>query len=165
MPQDVIKIIFIVIWLLIILSFIILELATNGIWAALTSISAIPSLIIALATKGVYWSIIAQILTFIVVWIIIYFSTYKLLKNRLYSTKIGVERIQGLTKSKPNILIEDSYEYGEDTQNYGKIKIDGKFYRTISVEGQGKIEKGNWVKVKFVKGNILYIEKTTQKEN
>ncbi|MGZ9428631.1 NfeD family protein [Mycoplasma sp. 1012] len=165
MPQDVIKIIFIVIWLLIILSFIILELATNGIWTALTSISAIPSLIIALVTKGVYWSIIAQILTFIVVWIIIYFSTYKLLKNRLYSTKIGVERIQGLTKSKPNILIEDSYEYGEDTQNYGKIKIDGKFYRTISVEGQGKIEKGNWVKVKFVKGNILYIEKTTQKEN
>ncbi|TDV24368.1 membrane protein implicated in regulation of membrane protease activity [Mycoplasmopsis mustelae] len=155
---EILKIVFITFWVAIILLFIILEVSTNGIWFGLTSVAAIPSVLVAIFTKSKWWIILIEFAIFTILWIILYFSFFKLLKNKLKSQTEN-ERLDGLTKSVPNELLEDCDEYGHSDNNYGKIKIDGKYYRTLSVKGQGRIAKGTMVVVETIKGNILYIRK------
>ncbi|WGI36328.1 NfeD family protein [Mesomycoplasma lagogenitalium] len=157
--QLILKWTFFSIWIAIILIFIIIELFTSGIWSGLTSLSAIPSAIFSIFLQGQWWAILIQVLLFLVLWVLIYFSLYKFLKSKLKATKENINRLKGFVNGEKYKLVEDSYEFQESENSFGKIKIDGKYYRTLSNEGQGKIEKDSWVIIKQVKGNILYIER------
>ncbi|MBN3534969.1 NfeD family protein [Mycoplasma procyoni] len=158
-PYFITKIILIVFWSILILAFVLAEVLSNGIWFGLTAVAMVPSAIIAIASPSNPISISMQFVVFVVLWFALYFGTYKFFKNK-FSKKIkGTERLQDLTHSEPEILLEDSFEYAQNTNNFGRIKIYGKYYRTLSAPGQGKIDKGSVVKVVYIKGNILYIER------
>ncbi|WP_322908620.1 hypothetical protein RRG55_02155 [Mycoplasmopsis felis] len=149
----------IVFWSIIILLFILVEIFTTGIWSGMTSLVAIPSLFISIFTKSnEWWMILIQVLLFIILWIILYYGVYKILKNKIkYGQKI--EQMIGIDFQKKYILQKESKEIIFSNEDYGLIIINGKKFRTISYEKQGIIQKNTEVFIKEIKGNIFYIER------
>ncbi|WP_322910991.1 hypothetical protein [Mycoplasmopsis felis] len=149
----------IVFWSIIILLFILVEIFTTGIWSGMTSLVAIPSLFISIFTKSnEWWMILIQVLLFIILWIILYYGVYKILKNKIkYGQKL--EQMIGIDFQKKYILQKESKEVIFSNEDYGLIIINGKKFRTISYEKQGIIQKNTEVFIKEIKGNIFYIER------
>ncbi|MCU9940189.1 hypothetical protein NW739_05895 [Mycoplasmopsis felis] len=149
----------IVFWSIIILLFILVEIFTTGIWSGMTSLVAIPSLFISIFTKSnEWWMILIQVLLFIILWIILYYGVYKILKNKIkYGQKL--EQMIGIDFQKKYILQKESKEIIFSNEDYGLIIINGKKFRTISYEKQGIIQKNTEVFIKEIKGNIFYIER------
>ncbi|WP_322909097.1 hypothetical protein [Mycoplasmopsis felis] len=149
----------IVFWSIIILLFILVEIFTTGIWSGITSLVAIPSLFISIFTKSnEWWMILIQVLLFIILWIILYYGVYKILKNKIkYGQKL--EQMIGIDFQKKYILQKESKEIIFSNEDYGLIIINGKKFRTISYEKQGIIQKNTEVFIKEIKGNIFYIER------
>ncbi|MEI2462497.1 hypothetical protein RRG54_03950 [Mycoplasmopsis felis] len=149
----------IVFWWIIILLFILVEIFTTGIWSGMTSLVAIPSLFISIFTKSnEWWMILIQVLLFIILWIILYYGVYKILKNKIkYGQKL--EQMIGIDFQKKYILQKESKEIIFSNEDYGLIIINGKKFRTISYEKQGIIQKNTEVFIKEIKGNIFYIER------
>ncbi|WP_416321793.1 NfeD family protein [Mycoplasmopsis felis] len=149
----------IVFWSIIILLFILVEIFTTGIWSGMTSLVAIPSLFICIFTKSnEWWMILIQVLLFIILWIILYYGVYKILKNKIkYGQKL--EQMIGIDFQKKYILQKESKEIIFSNEDYGLIIINGKKFRTISYEKQGIIQKNTEVFIKEIKGNIFYIER------
>ncbi|MCU9938233.1 hypothetical protein NWQ34_00690 [Mycoplasmopsis felis] len=148
----------IVFWSIIILLFILVEIFTTGIWSGMTSLVAIPSLFISIFTKSnEWWMILIQVLLFIILWIILYYGVYKILKNKIKYGKL--EQMIGIDFQKKYILQKESKEIIFSNEDYGLIIINGKKFRTISYEKQGIIQKNTEVFIKEIKGNIFYIER------
>lgn len=149
----------IVFWSIIILLFILVKIFTTGIWSEMTSLVAIPSLFISIFTKSnEWWMILIQVLLFIILWIILYYGVYKILKNKIkYGQKL--EQMIGIDFQKKYILQKESKEIIFSNEDYGLIIINGKKFRTISYEKQGIIQKNTEVFIKEIKGNIFYIER------
>ncbi|WP_416322457.1 hypothetical protein O7983_000499 [Mycoplasmopsis felis] len=149
----------IVFWSIIILLFILVEIFTTGIWSGMTSLVAIPSLFISIFTKSnEWWMILIQVLLFIILWIILYYGVYKILKNKIkYGQKL--EQMIGIDFQKKYILQKESKEVIFINEDYGLIIINGKKFRTISYEKQGIIQKNTEVFIKEIKWNIFYIER------
>ncbi|UWD34327.1 NfeD family protein [Mesomycoplasma molare] len=157
------QITFISFWILVILTFIIAELITNGIWFGLTSIASVPSLLISILSPYYFWMFFIEIIVFIVVWVILYYSSYNFFKKQLSKFKIANGNLLDYLINKSGILLEDSFESGKGGKQYGKIDIEGKFYRTVSVSGEGVIPKGTWVKISKTEGNLLFVERNEEK--
>ncbi|WP_051619529.1 NfeD family protein [Mycoplasmopsis felis] len=149
----------IVFWSIIILLFILVEIFTTGIWSGMTSLVAIPSLFISIFIKSnEWWMILIQVLLFIILWIVLYYGVYKILKNKIkYGQKL--EQMIGIDFQKKYILQKESKEIIFSNEDYGLIIINGKKFRTISYEKQGIIQKNTEVFIKEIKGNIFYIER------
>ncbi|MCU9934597.1 hypothetical protein NWE61_05855 [Mycoplasmopsis felis] len=145
----------IVFWSIIILLFILVEIFTTGIWSGMTSLVAIPSLFISIFTKSnEWWMILIQVLLFIILWIILYYGVYKILKNKIkYGQKL--EQMIGIDFQKKYILQKESKEIFSN-EDYGLIIINYKKFRTISYEKQGIIQKNTEVFIKEIK-EIFFI--------
>lgn len=157
----VLKYFFIALWLFIFITMILIEIFTTGIWSGITAAAVLPSLVIASSTKPVWWIFVLQVGLFLVLWIVLYFSLYKVLK-RYFNKTVYKGPIYEMIDGEAIALLEDSYEAGDSKQKYGILALGDKKYRTISLPGQGIIFQGEYVVVKEIKGNILYI---TRKEN
>ncbi|WP_322901867.1 NfeD family protein [Mycoplasmopsis felis] len=102
--------------------------------------------------------ILIQVLLFIILWIVLYYGVYKILKNKIkYGQKL--EQMIGIDFQKKYILQKESKEIIFSNEDYGLIIINGKKFRTISYEKQGIIQKNTEVFIKEIKGNIFYIER------
>ncbi|CCP23878.1 NfeD family protein [Mycoplasmopsis cynos] len=157
--SQIIQILLIIIWSMIFISFIIVEIQTTGIWAALTSVSTIPSLIISIVAPNIVLYIVLQFIIFIVLWFTLYFSVYKLLKNKLVNKKYAKTDFNGLDYDAEYVLTKDTYEELNNNGKYGEIIIGDKKYRTLSKVGEGIINKGEKIKILEVKGNVLLVKK------
>ncbi|WP_117275224.1 NfeD family protein [Mycoplasmopsis edwardii] len=162
--MDSLRIVFIVLWSFIILLFFILEILTTGLWAGLTSFSAIPSLFISIFVKMSVSSIALQIIMFIISWVLLYLIIFKVFKNKFLNYKYKESNFNGIDKTEIFILEEDSYEEKSENNLYGAIKIGDKKFRTLSIKNEGLIKKGTQVTIKEIRGNILYIAATKEKD-
>ncbi|WP_223206562.1 NfeD family protein [Mycoplasmopsis canis] len=162
--MEISNIIFISIWSIVILIFFIIEILTSGLWAGLTSFSVIPSLFISIFVKISVWSIALQILTFLISWALLYLIIFKVFKNKFLNYKYKESNFNGIDKTEIFILEEDSYEEKSENNLYGTIKIGDKKFRTLSIKNEGLIKKGTQVTIKEIRGNILYIAATKEKD-
>lgn len=145
----------IVIWSTIILVSLIVELTTFGIYSSLITISAIPSLFISIFVKGSIVSTILEILLFIVIGTILivlfYFFGKKFIKTK-YQGPI-LELIGHQTD-----LLVDAHREPKTVEEYGKVYIGGKTFRTLPVENIDFIKQGTKVEIIKIEGNTLYIK-------
>lgn len=157
--EEITKWIFVGLWIFVILITLTVEFVTVGILSGIAAVAAIPSLLVAIFWGEKAWAIPVEIVTAIGLWTLGYFTIYKLLKtkifNRFSNFKSSVEDYIG----KKFELVASSDEESNSLKPYGKIKIQDKYFRTLSAKNQGKIEKGVLVKVVKIEGNTLFIEK------
>ncbi|AWX70048.1 hypothetical protein DP067_01560 [Mycoplasmopsis anatis] len=145
----------VVIWSAIILITLIIELSTFGIYSSLITISAIPSLFISIFSKPGLTSILVEIVLFIVLSslliVLFYFFGKKLLKTKYQGP---ILELIGQTTD----LLVDSHKQPKTIEEYGKVYVNGKTFRTIPVENIDFIKQGTKVEIVRIEGNTLFIQ-------
>ncbi|MBW0594839.1 hypothetical protein HUN03_00445 [Mycoplasmopsis anatis] len=145
----------VVIWSAIILITLIIELSTFGIYSSLITISAIPSLFISIFSKPGLTSILVEIVLFIVLSslliVLFYFFGKKLLKTKYQGP---ILELIGQTTD----LLVDSRKQPKTIEEYGKVYVNGKTFRTIPVENIDFIKQGTKVEIVRIEGNTLFIQ-------
>ncbi|WP_215740476.1 NfeD family protein [Mesomycoplasma hyorhinis] len=157
-------IVMIVVWAVVFVVFLLVEFFTTGVWSGLISVSAVIPFILAITTNGQIWSITLQIILFILLFLILYFSSFKFLK-RLFNKTEYEGPILELLDLDPIPLTHSSSEKGFEETKYGQINIHGKIYRTLSDKGQGFISEGTFVKVVRIEGTTLIVQRAKMQED
>lgn len=145
-------------WLFIFVATVIVEISTTGIISGLVSVAVLPSIFIAGFLGKELWSIPIQIGSAIVLWLILYFTSFKLLKtwfDKRNKYKGPVEDIIGREVG----LLGDANEDTNANQKYAKAILNSIKYRVLAAKNQGLIPDGSRVKVVKIEGNTLFVER------
>ncbi|ATP59676.1 NfeD family protein [Mesomycoplasma dispar] len=157
--DDISQVIILIIWILVISTFVLVELFTTGIWSGLASVAAIPSLLITIFTNNSYWIILIEFLIFPILVLILYLTIYRILKKKLGKLNKNTGNLQELLRQKLGFVHFETNEYGVGENRLGQVNVEGKIYRAFSIPGEGLIIKDTKIQVIEVKGNVLYIKK------
>lgn len=139
-----------IIWLIAAVIFFIGEVMTDGFCLLWFSIASLVALFFTLFTDNIF----IQFGIFLVLSIILLFSTRKLTQNFLNNRKKVESNVNALIGQKARII-----EKIDQIEGAGKVKINGEVWKAILANPSDTFELGETVVIKDIDGVKLIIEK------
>lgn len=146
-------------WLGVFVLSLIVELLTTGIFSGIIAVSVIPAIFIAGFAGHFTWTIPVQLGSAVLLWIILYFSFYRILKSWIDKRNKYKGPIEDFIGEEIELLSE-AHEAGESPQQYGKVILKSFKFRVLAIPSQGIIPSGTKVKVVKIEGNTLYVKRS-----
>ena len=139
-----------IIWLIAAVIFFIGEVLTEGFCLLWFSVASLVALLFTLFTDNIF----VQFGIFLLVSLILLFSTRKLTQNFLNSRKKVESNVNALIGQKARIIEEI-----DQIEGFGKVKINGEVWKAILANPSDTFELGETVVIKDIDGVKLIIEK------
>ncbi len=139
-----------IIWLIAAVIFFIGEVLTEGFCLLWFSVASLVALLFTLFTDNIF----VQFGIFLLVSLILLFSTRKLTQNFLNSRKKVESNVNALIGQKARIIEEI-----DQIEGFGKVKINGEVWKAILANPSDTFELGETVVIKDIDGVKLIIAK------
>ncbi|WP_391592075.1 NfeD family protein [[Mycoplasma] cavipharyngis] len=149
------QIILLCLWAGIILIAIIIELFLTSYLFLITSLSCIAPLVIVFFYKE-WWSILVQLGAFGASWFILFFLFWKIFKKIKFFNSYSSKLLNTLV-GRTTVLTKPSYIKDHPDFQYGIVKIDGKYFRTIN-ENEKYLPESTLVIIDKIIGNKLIVK-------
>ncbi|TDO21060.1 NfeD-like partner-binding protein [Mycoplasma testudineum] len=105
--------------------------------------------------------IVIEVILFFAIWIILYFTLYKYIKNKQAKDNVKIDFDDAMIGKQFKLL--ESTSNNDKVLKHGKISNNGVLYQVLPNNENINIEQGSVVKVEAIRGSTLLVSGIKEK--